>query len=226
MSTSGVNTFNLTSDQLVTAALRKIAVLGDGQSPSSTQLSNGTQALNVMLKMFQAKGMPLWAISDTIVPLTATRVYTLNPAPLKVIQAMIEDTSSSIELNPKTHIDYNRLGNLDSVGQPNSYWYDTMGTLHLWPTPDANSIANKTVRVIGQRKIYDMVNGTDNLDFPVYWHEAVIYGLAFRLSGEYGVPLMDRQELAKEAEYFLQEALSFGTEEGSLFLQPNWSSSP
>lgn len=222
MSTSGVTTFNLTSDQLVNAALRKIAVVGDGQSPSATQLSNGTQALNAMLKTFQTKGMPLWAISDMTVPLTATRVYTLSPVPLKVIQAMIEDGSSSIELNPKTHTDFNRLGNLDSTGQPNSYWYDTVGTLHIWPTPDSVSIATKTVRLVYQRQTTDMVSSADTLDFPAYWQEAVIYGLAHRLSGEYGVPLMDRQDLAKVAEYFLEEALSFGTEEGSLFLEPNW----
>ncbi len=67
-----------------------------------------------------------------------------------------------------------------------------------------------------------MVSGTDTLDFPQWWHEAVIYGLASRLAPEYGIPLQDRSMYQKEAEYFLQEALSFGTEEGSLYLAPDW----
>ena len=59
------------------------------------------------------------------------------------------------------------------------------------------------------------------MDFPRYWYEAVIYGLASRLSREYGIPVQDRQELKQEAEMFHQQALSFGTEEGSLYLQPD-----
>jgi hypothetical protein len=66
-----------------------------------------------------------------------------------------------------------------------------------------------------------MNSSSDNLDFPSYWTEAVIFGLAWRLSYEYGTPIMDRQELQKAAEFFHTQALSFGTEEGSLFFQPD-----
>jgi hypothetical protein len=61
---------------------------------------------------------------------------------------------------------------------------------------------------------------TDDLDFPPYWTEAIIYGLADRLAPEYGVPLQDRQVLSQQAERFHQTALMFGQEEGSLFFQP------
>jgi hypothetical protein len=213
--------FNLTSDQLVGSALRKLAVLGDGQSPSTSQLSTGTQALNVMLKTLQTKGMPLWAISEMDVPMTASRTIGIGPTPLKVLQALILDNDSMIPLNVKTHNDYNLLGNPSAVGVPVHYWYETTGVLHLWPTPDSDSIANKVIRIVYQRQFNDMVAGTDTLDFPNYWIEAVIYGLAHRLSPEYGIPLQDRQLLAKEAEYFLTEALSFGTEEGSMFFVPD-----
>ena len=47
-------------------------------------------------------------------------------------------------------------------------------------------------------------------------------GLAWRLAGEYGIPIQDRQLLQKEAMYFHDMAMSFGTEEGSLFLMPDW----
>lgn len=215
--------FTLTGDQLVAAALRKLAVLGDGQSPSATQLTNGTQALNAMLKTFQTKGMPLWAISESDITLTATRTYSISTPPLKVIQALVVDDTSAIELGQKTHTDYNLLGSPDAEGTPVHYWYETTGILHIWPTPDADAIADKVVRIVFQRQLDSMVSGSDTLDFPNYWHEAAIYGLAHRLSPEYGVPIQDRQMVAKEAEYFLQEALSFGTEEGSLYMQPDWS---
>ena len=232
MATSGVTTFSMTSDQLVKAAMKKIAVLGDGQSPSATQLTDGTQALNAMLKTFTVKGMPLWVMSEYTMPMTATRVYTMGvgqsinpPAPLKVTQVLLKDSTNQVSLDGRTHYDYNLLSSISAVGQPTSYFYEPLnqvGKLHLWPTPDTTTIADKTLTMVYQRPFHDMVSGVDTLDFPQHWHEAVIYGLAWRLCGDFGVPLADRKTLAQEAEYFLQEALSFGTEDGSLFLAPNW----
>jgi hypothetical protein len=234
MATSGVTTLSLTGDQLVNAALRKIAVLGDGQSPSATQLANGTQALNVMLKTFMTQGMPLWVIGEYSLTLTATRTYTFGigqtvaiPAPLKVHQVIRETTASGsrVPLNVRTHYDYNLLSNNSSSGPPIAYWYEPLnqtGVLHVWPLPDATTIAGDTLTVVYQKPFQDMVSGTDTLDFPQWWQEAVIYGLAWRLSPEFGVPLSDRKTLAGEAQLFLDTALSFGTEEGSLFLQPDW----
>jgi hypothetical protein len=232
MPTSNVTTFNLTSDQLATAAMRKLAVLGDGQSPSTTQLANGTQALNVMLKTFTAKGMPLWVMSEYDLTLTAINSYTFSaatniPAPIKVTQAILIDETgvTSIPLNIRTHYDFNLLPITDTTGTPTNYWYEPLnqtGVLHVWPTPDTYSISNRVIRLVYQRPHFDMVSGTDTLDFPQWWMEAVIYGLAYRLSPEFGIPLQDRQLIAKEADYFLTEALSFGTEEGSLYLSPDW----
>lgn len=220
--------FTMTSDQIVTAALRKLAVLGDGQTPSATQLANGTTALNAMLKAFEAKGMPLWAISEQLVPLSNVRNYTFSTdAPLKVMQAILVDnsTGSTTPMNLKNHYDYNLLNGNAAVGPPINYWYEPLtqsGVLHLWPTPDSYSITNCQVKLVYQRPFADMTSGTSALDFPPYWLEAVIYNLTHRLSSEYGIPLQDRQMIAQEAQLFLNEALSFGTEEGSLYLQPDW----
>ena len=84
------------------------------------------------------------------------------------------------------------------------------------------TLATTTVRIWYQVPFADMDASTDNIDFPSYLTEAIIFGLAWRLSFEYGIPLMDRQQFQKDYEYFKQEALSFGTEEGSLYLMPNW----
>lgn len=234
MATSGTTTFSLTGDQIVNAALRKLAVLGDGQSPSATQLSNGTQALNAMLKTFMAKGMPLWAVTEYTVTPTATRTYTFGigqtlnvAAPLKVLQVLRRSSTdnSQVPMMLRTHYDYNLLSNSSATGTPTVFWYEPLnqtGVLHVWPTPDTDTIANQTFVVVYQRPFDDMVSGTNTLDFPQMWHEAVIYGLAMRLAPEYGIPLQDRTMFQKEAEYFLQEALSFGTEEGSLFIMPDW----
>lgn len=233
MSTSGITTFSMTRDGLIYAAARKLSAISDGQTLSPTQLTNGGEALNAMLKTFQTTGMPLWALKNATFTLADTTSYnigvgqTLNtPAPLKVHQAMIKDESCDTlyPLNIVTRYDYNLLPT-NTSGAPVSIWYEPLnqsGVIHLWPRPDSYSIENRRLAIVYQRPFEDMVAGTDTLDFPQHWHETVIYGLAARLAPEFGVPLIERRDWDKKADGFLEMALSFGTEEGSLLVQPDW----
>lgn len=233
MSTSGVTTWQLTADELINAALRKIAAISSGATASTSQRADALQALNAMLKTFQVKGMPLWAIKEYTFPLTATKTYsigvgqTLNtPAPLKLIQAYRATGDISVPLEIRTRDTYNTTQPTStSTGTPVHLTYFPglqVGTIKLWPVPDTTSIADTQITIVYQRPFEDMVGGTDNLDFPQFWQEAVIYGLAVRLSPEFGVPIQDRAMLKAEAKEYLDEALSFGTEEGSMYIQPVW----
>lgn len=235
MSTSGVTTWKLTASEIIDAALRKLSAISSGVSATTQNRTDGLQALNGMLKLFQTKGMPLWAISEQTLTLTATRTYSLGigqtinvPAPLKVIQAYLKDTSTgySVPLDIRTRYDYNLMQPASTTsGCPVHVEYEPgnqIGTLHVYPLPDTYSIANRQIVIVYQRPFEDMVNLTDNLDFPQYWHDAVVYGLATRLAPEFGMPIQDRTVIKAEAKEFLEEALSFGTEEGSLFIMPAW----
>lgn len=224
----------MSRDSLISAALRKLSAISKGVAIDATDTTNGAEALNAMLKTFQVKGMPLWAVRESTTTLAATNDYyfgigqVLNiPAPLKVYQATLKDTvtGEQIPLNVTTHYDYNLLPDPTNPGTPNTYWYEPrnqIGILHLWPQPDTTAIANKQVTVTYQRPFEDMTAAGDTLDFPQHWHEAVIYGLAWRLAPEYGIPLQDRGLLKSDAQMMLDDALSFGTEEGSMFLSPDW----
>ena len=231
MATSGVTTWSLTRDSIINSALRKLSVLSGGSSAAAYETSNATEALNAMLKAFQADGMPLWAINSysftttaTVASTTIGEGQTLNtPAPLKVLQAYRNQGSSvNVPMNVYTSYDYNLLPLSNTSGPPVNLYYQplsTTGTIKLWPVP---SDSTTTITITYQRPFEDMVSSTDNLDFPSYWTEAVIYGLAWRLCGEYGVPVPDRQILAKEAEAFHTKALEFGQEEGSVYFMPGW----
>lgn len=233
MSTSGTSVWSLKRDAVINSALRKISVLSGGSSPATYEVTNAAEALNAMIKGFEADGMPLWAIKEyTFTTVANTGTYnigvsqTLNtPMPLKVIQGYRIEQSGAVNvpLLVYNHYDYNLLPVNASSGEPVNLFYQplsTYGTLKLWPTPiDATT----TITIVYQRPFEDMNASTDDFDFPSYWTEALIYGLAWRLAPEYGIPIQDRQVLAKEAEFFHAQALSFGTEEGSLTLMPDWS---
>jgi len=219
MSTSGTTTWELQRDAVINGALRKIAVLSGGSTPAAYEVSNAAEALNAMIKGFHADGMPIWAIKEyTFTTVANTPAYniginqTLNtPMPLKVLQAYrIEAPGSvNIPLNIYNHYDYNLLPVNATSGEPVNMYYQPFngyGTLKLWPTPiDANT----TITLVYQRPFEDMNASTDSFDFPAYWTEALIYGLAWRLSPEYGIPVNDRALIQKEAEYFHQSIQSW-----------------
>lgn len=235
MATSGTTVFELTRDEIIAAALRKLAVYGDGQTATTTQLTTASQALNAMLKTFQTYGMPLWAIKEYTFALTSgTSTYQIGvgktlatPLPLKLLQAQLinTDDESSTPINIYTHYDFNLLSNNSSSGLPVTLMYEPLasyGIINVWPEPDATAAADYQITITYQRPFEDFSAGTNTPDFPSYWTEALIYGLAWRLSPEYGVPPNDRTALAKEAELFKQLALDFGVEEGSFKIMPNW----
>lgn len=231
MSTSGTTTWSLQRDAIINSALRKLAVLSGGSSPQTYEVTNAAEALNAMIKGFQTDGMPVWAIKSYTFTVSATSQYligngqTLNtPMPLKVVQAYRNQSNSvNIPMNVYTNYNYNLLPLSTSSGTPVNLYYqpkETFGEINVWPIP---SDTTTTITIVYQRPYEDMNSATDDVDFPSYWTEALIYGLAWRLSPEYGIPLQDRNLLMKEAEFFHEKAMSFGSEEGSLYLQPDWS---
>ena len=232
MSTSGSVTWSLKRDGIINSALRKLAVLSGGSAPQTYEITNAAEALNAMIKGFQADGMPVWEMDQyTFTTILNQPQYIIGTgmalntnAPLKVVQAYRNQLNSvNVPLNIYTQYNYNLLPLAVSSGTPINLYYqpkETFGEINLWPKPND---ATTTITIVYQNQFDDMLSANDDIDFPSWWTEAVIYGLAWRLSPEYGIPLQDRNLLMKEAEFFHQSALLFGQEEGSLYLMPDWS---
>jgi hypothetical protein len=231
MSTSGETENQLTRNEYIEAATRKLGVVADGQTLSATNYTNGMYAFNALIGEFRGLGMPLWArYSYSFSPTNGTSSYsigisqTLNtPYPLKMLQAYRSDSGASTRIPIEIVSDYNfNLYPSNSSGFPIQLSYQpkvNLGTIKLWPTPDATA-ATSTITIVYQRPTEYMSTSTDTLDVPEEWTNAIIYNLATRLAPEWGVPLPDRDHLKKEAKEMLDRALEFGQEDGSLFFQP------
>lgn len=244
MATSGSTNYTTTRDTIITRALRIIGAYGQGATPSTAAITEGAEALNDLVKEWQADGMPLWKVT-TITPfsLTATEQYSIGsgatvdtPAPLKVLQAFRRNSQTSPNTDtPMLVIDqhaYNLLSPKTSTGTPNQLFYKTpgtagntsgtqmRGTIYIYNSPDAYSILYNTIGLVVQQPYEDFDASTDVPDFPSYWFNAIKWGLARELCSEYGVGLAERGYIRSEADKHKEMALSFGSEEGSLFLRP------
>lgn len=225
MSTSGNTSFELTRDQIVNAAYRKIGYLAIDQTLSATELAIGTEALNTVIMTAQTYGMPLWKrISATQALSTVSQVYTIDAA-VKIAQVvLVNNQGSQWELIEKSYYDFNRLPN-DAIGVPVHYYAQkTINgyTVSIWPlVADAGSVSTYTIKVVYQKEFDGFFSASDTPDFPQYWTQALIWLLAMALAPETGLALQDRQTLGAETKELVKMANDYGDEDGSLFIMPN-----
>lgn len=233
MATSNDTTWSLNRDQVITGALRKLGVLASGATPEAAEITDGSEALNAIIKAFHADGMPVWKItSKTFTVTDGDSSYTIAPSgadvtaatPLRVLQAFYTPTGgANTPMNVYNRYDFNLLPVTSSTeGEPINLYYQplaTSGVIKLWPPP-TNSTTQVTIHY--QSPYEDMDAAGNDLDFPSYWVQALIYTLAWSLAPEYGIPPTDRKLLQAEALYWKGEALSNGSEEGSMYVQPEY----
>lgn len=230
MTTSGTTSFSISRDDIIKGALRKIGVVAQGEVPTQAQYDEGAFSLNLLIKAWEADGMPLWALRTTPITLSGgINSYeiglgkTVNTdKPLKVIQAWNRNIISNVDVPMRiiTKQEYSILGNKTISGNPIQIYYEPLrdsGILHIFPTPSDTDASQQQIYITYQRPYEDFNSSTDTPDFPQEWYMAVLYGLAVILASEYGVPIDQRQVLGREAADMKMAALSFGTEEGSLY---------
>lgn len=225
MATSGTTTWSLNRDQVIKGALRKLVVIPSGGTPTTSQVNDATEALNALVKVFQADGMPLWKMSQgTFTTVSGTSSYTLATKALRIVEAFYTPSGGiNTPLNLMNQYDFMMLPRSTTItGVPTNMYHQPLRTtsqVQLWPNPEDST----TVITYFYQSMYeDMTGASDDFDFPSEWIQPLIYNLAWSLAPEFGIPIKDREMLASEAKYWKDYVLSMGSEEGSLFLQPNW----
>ena len=81
MATSGSTNFTVNCDEMIAASLRYIGVLGTGETPTADQSSETRQAMNMMLKLWQADGLNIYLRKRATLFLQEdTNTYNLGPS--------------------------------------------------------------------------------------------------------------------------------------------------
>ena len=228
--------FNVTQEQIITSALRKLGVLELGDVVDSDSYSNASTALNLMIKMWAVDGLKIWTINELTLPLVSTKTsYVIGPGgdlvtdkPLKLIQAWLRNISVTPNIDTPMQIlskqEYNILGSKSSTGTSNSVFLDprvTTSTLYVYLTPDVATSTNYQMHLVVQRMMSDINLNSDIPDFPVEWMQALVWNLADQLAIEYPVPTGQRQEIALRATAYKEQMSSWDVESTSTFFTPD-----
>lgn len=73
MATSGSTNFATSRDSLIKYAYYNIGKIGEGETPSATQVTDAAIILNMIVKFWHTKGLPLWALkTGYLLPIAAT----------------------------------------------------------------------------------------------------------------------------------------------------------
>ena len=116
---------------------------------------------------------------------------------------------------------FNQVNKLSRGTVVNSYYSPQLnnGRIYVWQTADN---VNNLLRFTFERPMQDLLIGDNNLDMPNEWLEAVVYGLAYRLSDDYNTPPAKADRVGQKAIAFLDDLLGWDEEMESLNLQPDF----
>jgi hypothetical protein len=183
MSTSGTYTFNPSLGELTIYAYQLIGVRPTAllqEHMDAARLST-----NMMFTRWSNQGVNLWEVELVTVPLVAgTSTYNVDANTVVMLDAYIEYGSPAIDriIMPISRTEYASYPNKTQQGFPTVFWFDRLlaPTVTIWPVPDGSQTSLKYYKV---NRIQDAnMNGTQQVDIPPIWLEAMAYGLAHRLA--------------------------------------------
>jgi len=142
--------------------------------------------------------------------------------PLRILSARRKDlnTTDQIPLESLSRQEYFALANKEVQGSMISYYYSPTldeGELYVYLTGDANS---DEIIITFERLLEDIDDEANNLDIPVEWLNAVVYGLAARLADYYPPSVTKIKKINAKADETLDRLIDWDQEMNSINLQP------
>lgn len=227
---SGTYSFFMTVQDTVGAALRLTGAFDEYETIPATDLTNVSQALEIMLKDMAIDGLPLWCVKDISFPTVAGQAtYNLSTItgsqlPLRILdQYIVDNQGNSVTLVMTSRYDWDTLGQKSQPGVPNQVWYDPQlgaGTITLYDVPTDNQ---HTIHVITQLQMQDAGALTNNIAFPQEAYRMLKWCLADEISLEYRTPANERLEINQKATGLRDKFFNgeFGQEQTSIFFTPD-----
>lgn len=133
------------------------------------------------------------------------------------------DSGTDIPIEIISRQEYIDLSDKDSSGPVTQAYYDPQlgtGTLSVWQTP-SDLETEELIYIRGSRRFEDFDAAANTPDFPQEWYLALVYNLALLRAPACGITGQEFREIDRLATQFLQEAIEFDQEPGSIYLMPD-----
>ena len=160
------------------------------------------------------------ALPDDVSSGATVYVYqTKITRPETITSARRRDSSGyDTPLNELARSDYFNLSQKKVTGQPTQFYYDKQlnyGTFYLYQAPDD---ATNTIKFTFQKMFFDFTTGNDNPDFPIEWAETLAFGLASRLTFDYGIDKTKAQLIKATADEMFRNLKGYDREDSVYFV--------
>jgi hypothetical protein len=180
-----------TARDIIKSALRKIHVLGKGQSLDADEANDAFLALNSMMSSWSAEGQLVFAETRETFPLTSAGIYTIGSGadfdtarPLKFLNVFVTVGDIDYPLIEIDSTEYNSIAYKDiTTGYPDCFYYDAnypTAKIYLYTKPSGGTITFTSVKPLTQ-----FVSLDSDLSMPLEYVDALTYNLAVRLAPEY-----------------------------------------
>lgn len=223
-----------TAYSIIGGAMRKACLLPMGDDPDSEEIANHTRTLNQLINFIQTRGIRLWLLQDTAIPLVAGQgLYTLGPGgtnpmtkPLQVEdQYYLYSAANGSTRRPVFKISrqqWDMLSVTTQQGPVTQIFVDPQQTLlqiNCWLVPDANE-ATGQLHLVLRNQVTNFVGITDQMNFPIEWALTLEWGLSKEICQGQSDAIIARCDAM--AAYYLQALEEWDAEQGTSILpQPD-----
>jgi hypothetical protein len=191
---------------VIKRAMRIAGVIGQNETPSSSEAADGLVALNDMLALWAIDRTYAYTIDQSNFPLVSgTASYTIGTGgtfnttrPVKIDGAFVRINSVDYPLQEINSNDYDSIAYKTNSNIPEFFYYDNafpLGTITLYGVPTTG-----TIYIEQWHQLTQFTNLATDLTFPPGYSTAIAYNLAEFICPEYGVSLTpEAADIAKSS---------------------------
>lgn len=226
-------TYAITRDEAIKAAGQLCLAYGQGEAPTSQDITDSLPFLQSLLKFWSdTEGYNAWLYKSFNFPSVAAKVsYTIGTGgdvtsvdrPVKIPQAWTQDAGGNKQpLIMVSRQDFEKLTPPNAPGPANTAHYSRelgLGVFYPWPVPSDTSL---TFYCLAQRPIVDLAaSGTATFDIEQSWYLPFIWGFAEQLMGLFGTEEQQCRRIEKNAAKYLERASSATEEDADIRFTPS-----
>jgi hypothetical protein len=218
--TSGTYDFNPANSDLIAQAYSRIRV--HRTEIGTEQIQAAVIELNALYSKMNNEGPNLWTVDLQSIPLIqGSPTYSVPLETIQILDVFLRYGSPPTDriLAPISRTEYASLSNKTTEGFPSQFWFNrTLSpTITFYLTPDGNG--PYTVYYYRYRQIQDSkFPGGTVAEVPNRWIDAIISGLAHRLSRIYAPDLEQMRKM--DADEAWQSAAKQDTENVPMNIVP------